>query len=193
MPPYLDQSPVARSVFDISVAVFVASEVVLSLRQRRGVHANLWSEVVFRIVFFAAILILPFGRQVVPSAQIGGGAVVFVLGAVVGWLGLLLRWWSVATLGRYFTTVVKTSADQSVIDQGPYRVLRHPAYTGLLLAFVGCGLMMGNWVSLAGSFVLTLAALVYRLRIEEQALVAAIGTPYQNYARGRARLVPFVW
>ncbi|WP_238384870.1 methyltransferase family protein [Segeticoccus rhizosphaerae] len=70
----------------------------------------------------------------------------------VGWLGLLLRWWSFATLGRYFTTVVKTSADQVVVSRGPYRALRHPSYTGLLAAFLGCGLMLGNWVGCGASF-----------------------------------------
>ncbi|WP_425956919.1 methyltransferase family protein [Xylanimonas sp. McL0601] len=193
MAPYLEQSHVARTVFDASVAVFLAAELLLTLRRRPSAAADLRSEVVFRVVFFAAILMLPVGRLLVPSARIGGGAVVFALGAAVAWLGVLLRWWSVATLGSYFTTVVRTSGDQRVVDRGPYRVLRHPAYTGLLLAFVGCGVMVGSWVSLAGSFVLALAGLVYRMRVEEHALVAALGDAYRDFARGRARLVPFVW
>ena len=97
------------------------------------------------------------------------------------------------TLGSYFTTVVRTSGDQTVIDRGPYRVLRHPAYTGLLLVIAGCGLMLGNWVSLAGSLLLVLAGLVYRMRVEECALVDALGDAYREFARRRARLVPFVW
>ena len=86
---------------------------------------------------------------VTPRAAIGGGAWVFALGALIAWLGLLLRWWSFVSLGEYFTMVVKTSEDQPVVDRGPYRVLRHPSYTGLLMAFAGGGLMLGNWVSAA--------------------------------------------
>jgi protein-S-isoprenylcysteine O-methyltransferase Ste14 len=193
MTPYLEQSHVARITFDASVALFVAGELAQTLRRRRNARGDVWPEVVFRVVFFAGVLILPAGRALVPAAQIGGGVAVFVLGGVVGWVGLLLRWWSFATLGSYFTTVVKTSPDQQIVDRGPYRVLRHPSYTGLLLAFLGCGLMLGNWVALAGSSPLMLAGLVYRLLGEERALFAAVGDTYLDFAKSRARLVPFVW
>jgi len=112
---------------------------------------------------------------------------------VVGWLGLVLRWWSFATLGRYFTIVVRTSADQAVISSGPYRVMRHPSYTGLLAALLGCGLMLGNWVGAAASFLVVLIALVFRLLREERALVDALGDTYRDFAEDRARLVPHVW
>ncbi len=125
--------------------------------------------------------------------MIGGGVWVFSLGVLIGWLGLLLRWWSIVVLGRYFTVVLTTSQDQPIVDRGPYRVLRHPSYTGLLLVFVGCGLMFGNWVSAASSVVLVVIALVYRIRIEELSLYAALGGRYRDFATGRARLVPFVW
>ena len=96
-------------------------------------------------------------------------------------------------MGRFFTTVVKTSADQKIIGRGPYRVLRHPSYTGLLAAFVGCGLMLGNWVGTAASFLVILAGLIYRLLREEQAMIDTLGDEYLDFAKDRARLVPFVW
>jgi protein-S-isoprenylcysteine O-methyltransferase Ste14 len=78
------------------------------------------------------------------------------------------------------------------VDRGPYRVLRHPSYTSLLLAFVGCVLMDGNWLS-SCSVVIVLAALMYRIRIEERSLNAALGERYRDFASSRARLVPFLW
>jgi protein-S-isoprenylcysteine O-methyltransferase Ste14 len=89
--------------------------------------------------------------------------------------------------------VVKTSDDQPVVQRGPYKVLRHPSYTGLLLAFAGCGLMLGNWVSTVGAVALVLVALTYRLRIEERALTEALGDRYREFAASRARLIPYVW
>ncbi len=89
--------------------------------------------------------------------------------------------------------VVKTSADQTVVDRGPYRVLRHPSYTGLLLALIGVGLMLGNWLGSLVSLTLMVVALQYRIRIEERALLAALGDGYRSFATSRARLVPFVW
>jgi protein-S-isoprenylcysteine O-methyltransferase Ste14 len=184
----------ARLVFDISVAAFAVGEFSQAVKRRHDARrADLLGEIVFRVIFFAGVLMLPLAQALTPNA-VFEGVEVFVLGTVVGWLGLLLRWWwSFATLGRYFTTVVKTSADQVVITRGPYRVLRHPSYTGLLAAFVGAGLMLGNWVGIAASSLLILVGLVYRLVREERAMIHTFGEAYLDFAKGRARLVPYVW
>jgi protein-S-isoprenylcysteine O-methyltransferase Ste14 len=192
--PYVQQSNVARFVLDVSVGAFVVGEFSQMLRGRRGAtRSNLGAEALFRAMFFGGILLIPVGRALAPDALVSGGVWVFFLGVLIGWLGLLLRWWCFMTLGKYFTVVLKTSEDQPVVERGPYRVLRHPSYTGLLLAIVGGGLMVGNWVSTAGSVALVLTALVYRIRIEERALNAALGDRYRNFAASRARLVPFLW
>jgi protein-S-isoprenylcysteine O-methyltransferase Ste14 len=192
--PYVQQSDAARRVFDVSVGAFVVGELGQVWRIRRGAtRANLGAEALFRVMFFGAIVLIPIGRAVAPAAAISGGVWIFALGAVLGWLGLLLRWWCFVTLGTYFTVVLKTTEDQPVVDRGPYRWLRHPSYTGLLLAFVGCNLMSGNWLSTGGSVTLLLTALVYRIHIEERALNAALGDRYRDFAAGRARLVPFLW
>ena len=191
--PFLQQAAWARVVFDLSVAAFGVGELSQAVKWRRGAsRADLGGEVVFRLVFFVGVLMLPLAQSRAPAAELQGRGV-FVLGAVVGWVGLLLRWWSFATLGRYFTTVVKTSADQVVVSRGPYRFLRHPSYTGLLAAVLGCGLMLGNWVGVCTSFLLILSALVYRLLREERAMIDAVGDAYLDFAKDRARLVPFVW
>jgi protein-S-isoprenylcysteine O-methyltransferase Ste14 len=189
--PYAD---VAHTVATISVVAFAAGEFSQALRVRRGAqHADVHAELVFRAMFFSGILLLPIGRAAFPDAVIGGGGWRFALGAVIGWLGLLLRWWSFVTLGKYFTVVVQTSDDQPVVDRGPYRLLRHPSYTGLLLILVGAGLMLGNWAGTVGSVTLVLIALLYRLRIEERALTATLGDRYRDFAASRARLIPYVW
>jgi protein-S-isoprenylcysteine O-methyltransferase Ste14 len=189
----MQQETWARLVFDISVAAFAVGEFSQAVKWRRGAsRTDLPGEVVFRVIFFAGILMLPLAQTLAPEAVLEG-AWVFVLGTVIGWLGLLLRWWSFATLGKYFTTVLKTSADQVVVGRGPYRVLRHPSYTGLLAAFIGSGLMLGNWVGIAASFPLILGALIYRLLREERAMIDSLGVEYLDFAQERARLVPFVW
>jgi protein-S-isoprenylcysteine O-methyltransferase Ste14 len=191
--PYVQQETWARLVFDVSVAGFAVAEVSQAVKWRRGAsRTDVRSEVTFRVVFFAGILMLPLSQAVAPGAVLSG-AKIFLLGTLIGWLGLLLRWWSFATLGAYFTTVVKTSADQVVVSRGPYRVLRHPSYTGLLAAFVGCGLMLGNWLGTAASSLLVLSGLIYRLLREERAMIDALGADYLAFAKDRARLVPFVW
>ncbi|NNJ62645.1 MAG: isoprenylcysteine carboxylmethyltransferase family protein [Dactylosporangium sp.] len=192
--PYDELSNSARAMFFASAGAFSAGELLQALRVRRGASSvSVCAEAGLRAMFFCGILMLPLGRAVAPGAAIGGGVWLFALGAVIAWFGLLLRWWSFLALGKYFTVVVKTSDDQPVVDSGPYRVLRHPSYTGLLLAFAGAGLMLGNWVSTVGAVGPTLIALLYRLRIEERALTTTLGDRYREFAASRARLIPYVW
>jgi protein-S-isoprenylcysteine O-methyltransferase Ste14 len=192
--PYEELSNPARVVLYGSVGAFAAAEVAQALRRRRdATRVDVRAEVALRLMLFAAVLTLPLGRAVVPGAVIGGGVAGFAVGTVLAWVGLLVRWWSFATLGRLFTVVVVTSADQPVVDRGPYRLLRHPSYSGLILAFAGVGVMLGNWASAAGATALLSVALIFRLRVEERALTAALGDRYRQFAATRARLIPYVW
>ena len=88
---------------------------------------------------------------------------------------------------------MRTSRDQPVIADGPYRVLRHPSDSGLLLAFIGVGLFIGNWLSVLALGVGYTIGLVARIRVEERALVADLGDRYLDSAATRKRPVPFVW
>ncbi|MFN8081389.1 MAG: isoprenylcysteine carboxylmethyltransferase family protein [Kineosporiaceae bacterium] len=188
------QSHAAGVALVITVGAFSVGELWQTARVPRGVApSHLRGEVLFRLVFVGAILLLPLGAAVVPGAVIPGGALAFVVGAVMCWLGLLLRWWCFVTLGRYFTVVVMTRSGQTVVERGPYRVLRHPSYTGFLLALLGFGVMLGNAVGALASCAVVLAALVHRIRFEEHALVAGLGEAYLAFAERRARLVPFIW
>ena len=188
------QSAASGRLLLTTVIVFSVGELTQVRRVRRGSrHANIGAEVLFRLLFLAGILMLPLAVSVAPSARIPWDEGALVVGVVLAWLGILLRWWSFRTLGQYFTLVLKTTAEQPVISGGPYRVLRHPSYTGLLMTVLGCALMVGNWFGLVACSAVVIAALAYRIRIEEQALIAALGQPYLDFTATRARLVPFVW
>ena len=130
---------------------------------------------------------------VVPEAAIRPGVAAFAAGMVVLLAGLVLRGWSFKALGQYFTHTVMVSSDQPVIATGPYRVLRHPSYAAILLACIGIGLAAANWADLAGLLLLNLTALLWRIHIEERALLATLGDRYRAYAAQHKRLVPLVW
>lgn len=117
----------------------------------------------------------------------------FVLGVALMAAGVVLRQWSVALLGPFFTTDVRLHEGQTVIDTGPYRWLRHPSYTGMLLTFLGLGLALGNWASVLSLVVLPAIGLVVRIRFEERVLLAGLGEPYRRFAESRKRLIPGVW
>jgi len=80
-----------------------------------------------------------------------------------------------------------------VIDTGPYRLIRHPSYSGALMAFLGLGLCIGNWASLATMLIPTLLVFSWRIRVGEQALLGALGEPYLTYTQRTKRLVPVIY
>lgn len=110
------------------------------------------------------------------------------LGVMV--LGMLFREWAIILLGRNFATVVTIKQGQQLITSGPYRWLRHPAYTGGLLTLIGLGLAFGTWAGAILNGILGLVAYTYRATIEEAALTEAFGQEYQDFARTRWRFFP---
>ena len=109
------------------------------------------------------------------------------------WLGLILRVWAIASLGRSFRTTVEVDLGQAVVSSGPYRWIRHPSYAGLLLLVAGFGAALGNWLSLAACVVVPLPAIVWRIHVEEAELNRVLGTAYRTYQADRARLIPRLW
>jgi protein-S-isoprenylcysteine O-methyltransferase Ste14 len=123
----------------------------------------------------------------------GPGWLPVILGLSVAWLGMAVRAWSVRALGEFFTVDVTVAADQRVIDDGPYALVRHPSYTGMLMAILGFGIALDSWGAVAAALFLPLAAVVIRIRHEETMLRRELGEPYEAYAKRTARLVPGIW
>lgn len=117
---------------------------------------------------------------------------VTIVGIALTLLGGVLRFWAMFTLGRYFTFDVAVRAGQPVVQSGPYRFVRHPAYSGTLLSLLGIGLALANWASIVALLAGTLLGLLYRVKVEERALTAALGKPYRDYMRRTRRFIPFI-
>jgi protein-S-isoprenylcysteine O-methyltransferase Ste14 len=96
-------------------------------------------------------------------------------------------------LGQSFTGDVRASAGQQVVTRGAYAILRHPSYTAGILLNTGMGIALGSWAAALLLAVASLAVYVYRMRVEEQALLAAIGEPYRAFMATRKRIIPFLY
>lgn len=107
--------------------------------------------------------------------------------------GLALRWWSIRVLAKQFTVDVSLRPDHELVRHGPYRLVRHPSYTGALLTFLGFALALGSWVALPVVMLPVGLAFARRIRIEERVLAEAFPEAYPDYARTTWRLLPFVW
>jgi protein-S-isoprenylcysteine O-methyltransferase Ste14 len=112
---------------------------------------------------------------------------------IVTWIGLAIRVWAIAALGRAFRTTVEVDPGQAVVSSGPYRWVRHPSYSGLLLIVIGFGLATGNGLVLAVCAVLPLPALLRRMQVEEAEMVRVLGDRYRAYQARTKRLIPGIW
>jgi len=107
--------------------------------------------------------------------------------------GLFVRWYAILYLGRFFTVDVAIHSDHRVVDSGPYHFVRHPSYFGALVAFFGLGVCLLNWISLLVIFIPVTLAFLYRISVEESALIGALGISYADYTQRTKRLLPFVY
>jgi protein-S-isoprenylcysteine O-methyltransferase len=128
-----------------------------------------------------------------PAARVPRADECYWIGLAILILGLALRWYAILYLGRFFTVNVIVVSDQRVIDTGPYRYIRHPSYTGVLLAFIGIGVALANLASIVLIIVPVTAVFLYRIRVEEAALTQGLGEAYRSYMQRTKRLVPFVY
>ena len=122
-----------------------------------------------------------------------GRSLISATGIVLLVLGILIRWAAIYSLGKYFTSKVVIQNDHRLIRTGLYKHMRHPAYTGALIAHLGLGLSFSNWFSLALSSVPFLVAALYRMQVEETALREALGQEYADYSTKTKRLIPKVY
>jgi protein-S-isoprenylcysteine O-methyltransferase Ste14 len=197
MPPLPFTHAGARIAFYVTLGIFVLLEQsirVRSWRSRGGSSVDRGSLVV--VVLGTA---LGVGGGIALASDSHGAAIsfargpIFIAGILLMWAGIACRQWAVVALGRFFTVDVRVHPEQTVVDSGPYRWVRHPSYTGLIIIFTGLGLALGNWAALGMVIVLPTAGLVVRIRVEERALIEGLGEPYRSFAAARSRLIPRVW
>jgi protein-S-isoprenylcysteine O-methyltransferase Ste14 len=205
--PLISSQPTAKAIFVAALLLFMVVQVrvagldVLRRVFRRTAGVARLDRGSLLLVTVAAGLGIGgafFLEANVPSATIGVGEpairwLCFAAGVTAIVSGSLARQWAISTLGRSFTLNVQVTAGQTVVTNGPYRWVRHPSYTADLLAFVGIGLALGNWLALLAAATLPLLGLLIRIHVEEGALLTNLGEPYRAYAKGKKRLVPRVW
>lgn len=192
--PYVQTQPVALLLWLLVNFVSLAFEFnQWAMRREEATKVDKGSLALLLTCTLAGLAVLALAPSVFPAAAIRPAPFAFAIGIAVYLAGFAMRRWSEMTLGRYFTFSVMTSSDQPVVTNGPYRFVRHPGYTGVVLVVIGAGVVSGNWVGLVGWTILVVLPLLYRIRIEETALVAALGDTYRAYAAHHKRLVPLVW
>src|SRR5262245_20447320 len=178
--------------------VYFFSEVLLTVTRRSrsatGVKQDRSTLGMLWVVIMASVAAGLYVRINVPAAMLPGqGHTLEVIAVSLFVLGLALRWWAIVTLGRFFTVDVTIEKDHELVERGPFRWLRHPSYTGVLLAFLGFALSLQNWAALLVVLLPITAAFIHRINVEEEALTRVLGAQYRDYVGRTKRLVPFVY
>lgn len=158
-----------------------------STRQDRGSHLWLWAVIVGSIIAAHLAALSNVGPRLFT------GHPWHWFGASLFAAGTALRWWSIVHLGRFFSVDVAIASDHTVVETGPYRVVRHPSYTGLLLQCAGLGVVLGTALSLSVILVPTFLVLAHRIRVEEKVLLANFGDTYGAYTLRTKRLLPGIF
>lgn len=167
-------------------------EVLLRLRNLGGRTAFDWT---LGLVVASVALAINAGFRAahLQSTVVGGGWAPVAAGLGVLAAGVVLRVWAIVTLGRLFKFVVVIQDGHRVVASGPYRLIRHPSYTGALVGFLGVGIALDSWLSVLALVLIPLLAIGVRIRVEETELARALGEEYRAYARRTRRLVPGLW
>ena len=145
-----------------------ASHVVIFVSIWLAIYAGYWSAFVVRP------LAIPWHRTLL-----------FAVGIFLMLAGVAFRWYSIRVLGKYFTRQVAIQPGQTVVENGPYRLIRHPSYSGALLTIFGLGLAFTNWLSLIGVVTLAFVGYSYRVWVEEknsgQCIGRAVSSIYETH------------
>ena len=188
------------ALFALSIVVWGLFEFGLLardlLRGMGGTAKDGRTRLIFIVGTIAAVLVaIALAPLATPGSplRLPGDPWIAAAGLPVVWAGLVIRFWAVRELGHAFRTTVEVHDGQDVVDTGPYRLVRHPSYTGLLLIAAGFGLGGGNWPGLALCVVLPALATLRRIRVEENEMIEVLGEPYRDYVTRTKRLFPGVW
>lgn len=180
----------------IAIVAFSVSETALLLRKRSvGAKTShdkrsllgLW--IVIPASLCAGLVIAATGV----SALTGYGAILCGVGIALVLSGLLIRWYAILYLGRWFTVDLTLVENQELVTSGPYRLLRHPSYTGVLVSLGGIGLLMQNSLSLIAVVTPPFLMFIRRIKLEEAMLATHFGARWAEYAKSSWRLIPFVF
>jgi len=173
------------------VAYWWAMSKDVKATERREPSSSRWERLVLIV---CSVALLSFPRVPFPLLNqrfLPTNAWPFWSGAAVTAAGLLFSVWARRRLGKNWSQEVTVKAGHELITSGPYALVRHPIYTGLLTGFAGSAIARGEWRGVL-AVILIFVALWRKLRLEEQWMRANFGESYEAYSQRVAALVPYL-
>lgn len=189
-----------QNVFYILMFLWLASEVFYKQRlasnetDKKGKDKSslniLWVIIILSISLSIFVSYIRFGTL---SLMMSESIWIIYLGLLLIFAGIVSRIFIIKSLGKYFTVDVTIRKEHKIKKDGIYSILRHPSYAASLLTFFGLGIYLNNWFSLAIAFIPPFLAFLYRINVEEKALIEQFGQDYIDYKRQTKKLIPFIY
>jgi protein-S-isoprenylcysteine O-methyltransferase Ste14 len=182
-------------LIEIAWIAFCAYWFIMAFRVKRAVKRQSWSSRFLHniLVVFACLLLFPqhlnFGplaARFVPEVPAWAG-----VGLVLTYAGVALAIWARTILGGNWSSTVTVKRDHTLVRQGPYSTVRHPIYSGLLLAALGTALEIGELHGLV-AVAIALIGFHAKAKLEERFMIEQFGHEYEEYRQRTWALVPFV-
>ncbi len=185
-----------KSIFFIVIAVWLFSELlggrIIPYLRRKGTKINTNDKGSGFLFGIGMLISLGIGYYFARNGIAMLPSWTFFLGIIFVFLGIIVRQWSIAVLGRFFSPMVGIQEGQRVINHGPYRLVRHPSYTGYLMILIGIGFMIQSWGAVLIILVTWSIVLGYRINVEEKVLISNLGQEYIKYMKKTKRLIPYI-
>jgi protein-S-isoprenylcysteine O-methyltransferase Ste14 len=191
-------SSIAALVFSFVLIFWILSEVIGGgvqslIRGGRGARTRRQDRGSFLLIYAGVVAYFIIAFSFANSSVAKLPSSVYYLGIFIMVLGIVIRQWAIAVLGRFFSRTVAVQEKQAIIETGPYRYVRHPSYAGALIFFVGFGLALQSWGAVIALVPIFAVVYGYRMYIEEKLLIAVLSEPYVSYSHRTKRLIPYVF
>ncbi len=173
-------------------------EIFMGVRQRRkrerniidkGDRGSFWSILILVAVGYT----LSFCFAATRIGRIYHWNAFFVLGAIIIIVGLIIRITAIMTLKQLFTYTVTKIENHELIESGLYKSIRHPAYLGQMMVFIGTSVALSNWLSVLTMIIPVVFGFIYRIRVEERFMIKQMGEKYIDYQKRTKRLIPTIY
>jgi protein-S-isoprenylcysteine O-methyltransferase Ste14 len=159
--------------------------------EKRSSRYMQWSLIVAIVIVILVLVLGTFESdalvlRVIPDSPLAGIAGIILVLAGFGFSG-----WARHHLGRYWSSMVEVKVGHQLIRTGPYRFVRNPMYTGILIAFLGAAIAIGEVLAFV-ALAIGIASIWVKIKAEEQILTEKFGEEYLQYKREVKALIPFV-
>lgn len=192
------QDFISKNVFQIVFMAVMITELAILIFTTWNNHKNLENKTMsdrgsmlfIMIGFWLAIFINPICVNVSTFML---PVYFFWIGIVLTILGIFTRIYSVWTLRKFFTLNVQVATEQNIVKTGPYKYIRHPAYTGSIITLLGISISFRSPLGIIATLMIIVVVYGYRIKVEENALETSFGSSYEDYERHTWRLFPHIW